>query len=527
MPLNSIVRIYNTDRTIAGAGFLAASGRILTAANVFRSATGWYQGLREDVIVEFPYLDPGRDLICRPGSLTMLAGGEDGIGELLLASAPPAQSQPAELLTADNFYQQSFHAHWFRNNRTDTVRGYLKGIDSSGWLRYEFSFQPSTLPVSIPFPDEFLGSPVWDEDLKGVVGIFGSQSLASAHEMQVDGLVMGSEIVVKLIPDIHVETRTRNNPQILEVRLIELIVSQGKIPSDEPERSFIQRLVGELERLNFSKKKGGIRVWSALRPDDLYLVLEMGEQSAGNLLDYFGRNHPVIRQFGILSVRNMKEDRRIRRLVGPVINLGNATAELMPQAKIAAVERSARILQSRYQHLIEQMEHEMQAFLDETTRSLENWYPYIYREIRRLEYPVTNAMNSHILENLEGDLSNLINIIPREVQKNLEQVSSLWWHKQQLDQVYLLTEHMGELQPVGEINPIIRNLANYPRPLLKSYGYACGKYWEANPYSWSQEMKVHFNNYGMLCSEAERIYRQALANSRQAAQDQEIGKAAY
>jgi len=40
-------------------------------------------------------------------------------------------------------------------------------------------------------------------------------------------------------------------------------------------------------------------------------------------------------------------------------------------------------------------------------------------------------------------------------------------------------------------------------------------------------MKIHFNNYGMLCSEAERIYRQALVNYKKAAQDQEIGKATY
>jgi len=180
MMLNdAIVRIYDTNRRVVGAGFLVAEKHILTCAHVVSQALRKYDAdiPSEDVYLDFPLAAPetthkSRVVIWQPQEDTDLAGLE-------LLTPLPANIQPVRLVAEDsiNLWGHSFRTYGF-------PRGYESGVWSAGvlrgptatndWLQIE-----SGQEVGFRIQPGFSGSPVWDESLRGVVGLIAASDVQS------------------------------------------------------------------------------------------------------------------------------------------------------------------------------------------------------------------------------------------------------------------------------------------------------------------------------------------------------------
>ncbi|MGI8332697.1 trypsin-like peptidase domain-containing protein [Actinomadura scrupuli] len=165
--------IRRGDGLPVGAGVLVGPDLIVTCAHVVAQALGVDAGSRElprrPVTVDFP-LVPGGDrreaevLVWEPPG----PGGAGDIAGLRLLAPPPAGARMARLVMGRELWNHSFRAFGFPARRDDGVwaAGLLRERTAAGWLQVQhvestgFVIQPG-----------FSGTPVWDDELQGVVGI--------------------------------------------------------------------------------------------------------------------------------------------------------------------------------------------------------------------------------------------------------------------------------------------------------------------------------------------------------------------
>jgi KaiC/GvpD/RAD55 family RecA-like ATPase len=168
-----IVRIRRTTGEVVGAGFLVGERHILTCAHVVAEALGIAQDQadrpKESVQLDFPLVAPGNDLM---GQVVMWQpprpDGRGDIAGLQLDTLPPPEASPAHLVAAENLWRHSFRALGFpRGNEGGAwASGTLLDRQAAGWVQIEdvketgYRVQPG-----------FSGTPVWDDDLEGVVGM--------------------------------------------------------------------------------------------------------------------------------------------------------------------------------------------------------------------------------------------------------------------------------------------------------------------------------------------------------------------
>jgi tetratricopeptide (TPR) repeat protein len=169
-----VVRIRRTTGEVVGAGFLVGEKHILTCAHVVAEALGIAQDHvdqpEDSVQLDFPLLAPGKKLTAqvvvwqppRPSG----HGGD--IAGLELDALPPPEASPARLVAAENLWGHFFRALGFpRGNEGGTwASGILLDRQAASWVQIEdvketgYRVQPG-----------FSGTPVWDDDLEGVVGM--------------------------------------------------------------------------------------------------------------------------------------------------------------------------------------------------------------------------------------------------------------------------------------------------------------------------------------------------------------------
>jgi hypothetical protein len=169
-----VVRIRRTTGEVVGAGFLVGEKHILTCAHVVAAALGIAQDHvdqpEDSVQLDFPLLAPGKKLTAqvvvwqppRPSG----HGGD--IAGLELDALPPPEASPARLVAAENLWGHFFRALGFpRGNEGGTwASGILLDRQAASWVQIEdvketgYRVQPG-----------FSGTPVWDDDLEGVVGM--------------------------------------------------------------------------------------------------------------------------------------------------------------------------------------------------------------------------------------------------------------------------------------------------------------------------------------------------------------------
>jgi WD40 repeat protein len=174
----SITRVFTPNGAVAGSGFLVSDQHVLTCAHVVAQALG----IREDspetpaseLAVDFPLVAPGTTLRARVvcwqpvQPSTASPDAPEDIAVLELKGEVPDGIRPGRLVAAEDVWGHAFRAFGFPVNYDAGVwaSGVLRAPQTSGWVQIEDV--KSTGYVVAP---GFSGTPVWDDQVDGVVGI--------------------------------------------------------------------------------------------------------------------------------------------------------------------------------------------------------------------------------------------------------------------------------------------------------------------------------------------------------------------
>ncbi|MDB9338686.1 MULTISPECIES: trypsin-like peptidase domain-containing protein [Cyanophyceae] len=196
----AIARIYRTyhngTTTVVGAGFLVGDRYLLTCAHVIAEALGILNNTQEQpsdtIELDFPLIEPGKKLKAKvvfwqPVNPPQI--GED-IAGLYLEDAPPVGVSPVQLVTATDYWEHKFRIFGFPKGNNDGVwaTGELRDVQATGWIQMESIRVPG-----YQIEPGFSGAPVWDDSLKGVVG------MAIAAERKREGVKAAFMIPTKVL----------------------------------------------------------------------------------------------------------------------------------------------------------------------------------------------------------------------------------------------------------------------------------------------------------------------------------------
>jgi hypothetical protein len=165
---SAIVRLYSTNRHPVGAGFLVRERHILTCAHVVTEALGLNSAEAPpdwaEIHLNFPLLAPGKYFtthVCHWEPDADVAG-------LKMTADGPNGSEAIRLVTSDDLWGHSFRACGFPAGYGDGVwvSGVLRGRTAAGWIQIDGVKEPG-----YRVKPGFSGTPVWDEQLNGVVGM--------------------------------------------------------------------------------------------------------------------------------------------------------------------------------------------------------------------------------------------------------------------------------------------------------------------------------------------------------------------
>lgn len=169
--LNSVIaRIRTVDGKIAGAGVAVSNKQVLTCAHVIARALQLGRTPSDKplgrVPLDLPLIAPGRSWL---GRVTVWEPSKDVAGLVLddsLDSLPDFR-RVRGTRTAD-FWGHSFRAFGFPTGHENGVwaSGLLRDKTASGWLQIE-----DTKSTGYFVAPGFSGTPVWDIELQGIVGI--------------------------------------------------------------------------------------------------------------------------------------------------------------------------------------------------------------------------------------------------------------------------------------------------------------------------------------------------------------------
>ena len=152
----AIVRIYDRAGRVIGAGFLAAQEIVLTCKHVVGQAS--------EATLDFPLVPGGRKQVAR-----VIRRDPKRDVAVLRLEALPSGAEPVRLVSTQDSWGHPFRAFGFPQGypRGVWADGKLRApIADTGWLQIEdvgesgYFVQPG-----------FSGTPVWDEEVGGVVGM--------------------------------------------------------------------------------------------------------------------------------------------------------------------------------------------------------------------------------------------------------------------------------------------------------------------------------------------------------------------
>ena len=187
----SVVRFYHANGNVVGAGFLVAERYVLTCAHVVTAALGVPTSTEEapgDVIkIDFPLLASGVTIDATVVFWEQVANNRssEDIALLCLSSAPPAKAEFARLASPLVYRDHPLLVVVFPRGHDSCVwsTGILRGPTGEGWIQFD-----SLMSQDRPVEKGFSGAPIWDDQLKSVVGMAVAaekqrQSVTSAYMM--------------------------------------------------------------------------------------------------------------------------------------------------------------------------------------------------------------------------------------------------------------------------------------------------------------------------------------------------------
>lgn len=178
----AIVCFTKSTSEIVGTGFLVSPKHILTCAHVVNAALdkgiNSFEKPQETIPINFPFVAGLASEIIEAKVVLWLETDEELAQEDKIAGAydiaglelptPIKNTQPVKLLTQTDLYNHAFQTCGFPNNFKNGiwVDGRLMEYQANGWLQMEGNHLASYF-----IKGGFSGAPVYDRDLKGVVGM--------------------------------------------------------------------------------------------------------------------------------------------------------------------------------------------------------------------------------------------------------------------------------------------------------------------------------------------------------------------
>lgn len=166
----SIARIFfSRQDTTVGIGFLVPDKHVLTCAHVVMQALGLRNTSsmpEANLRLDFPFVASGRSFNAR--LVCWQPGDGDDIAVLELETLPPATAHSVRLVDVQELWGHSFRAFGFpiEYDKGVWASGVLRQGQVGGWIQIEAINVPGHRVVQ-----GFSGTPVWDEQLDGVVGM--------------------------------------------------------------------------------------------------------------------------------------------------------------------------------------------------------------------------------------------------------------------------------------------------------------------------------------------------------------------
>ena len=170
----SLVRIWDGQGFVVGAGFLVGPRHVLTCAHVVAMVLGLSDTASElprgEVQLDFPLLEESRARI-RATTVRWWPVRPDGGGDiagLLLDSEPPEGAEPALLTSIEEPWGLEFRTFGFPDGRPsgDWASGILADLQATGWLQIEHERQTGRR-----VQPGYSGAPVWVQSVQGVIGM--------------------------------------------------------------------------------------------------------------------------------------------------------------------------------------------------------------------------------------------------------------------------------------------------------------------------------------------------------------------
>jgi vWA-MoxR associated protein C-terminal domain/Trypsin-like peptidase domain/vWA-MoxR associated protein middle region (VMAP-M) 1 len=171
----AIARIRHANGDVVGAGFLVSDSCLLTCAHVVTEALGLPQETAETptglIELDFPHIPNSPSLAAQVIFWNPVNPGKRGedIAGLQIVEASPVGAQPLSLLPTSSWWKHPFGTFGFPQGHANGIwaSGEMKEqIGGQGWVQIE-AIRAEGYPV-LP---GFSGSPVWDEQEGGIVGM--------------------------------------------------------------------------------------------------------------------------------------------------------------------------------------------------------------------------------------------------------------------------------------------------------------------------------------------------------------------
>jgi hypothetical protein len=157
----------------------------------------------DKIRLDFPLVAPGEmlnaSIICwRPvqSDDSDISGNEEDIAGLELETDSPTEAQPVNLVLAEDLWNHKFRAFGFPGGYEDGVwaSGVLRGRQTDDWVQIE-----DVKETGYFISPGFSGGPVWDERLKGVVGMVVA---ADAQPGVRAAFIIPTEVLVSAWPEL-------------------------------------------------------------------------------------------------------------------------------------------------------------------------------------------------------------------------------------------------------------------------------------------------------------------------------------
>ncbi|HKR49631.1 MAG TPA: trypsin-like peptidase domain-containing protein [Pseudonocardiaceae bacterium] len=170
----AVLRIFTPSGSPAGLGFLVTGRLALTCAHVVTTALGIEDGAQPPVGAtigaDLPLLRPGQaDADATASVEHWIPAQPSGAGDVavLRLSAPLPGARPVRLVEADRVWGHPARAYGLPDGRPGGVwhSGTLRHRQANGWVQADLAGDGYRVSPG------FSGSPVWDDELAGVVGM--------------------------------------------------------------------------------------------------------------------------------------------------------------------------------------------------------------------------------------------------------------------------------------------------------------------------------------------------------------------